>query len=202
MDSLAEAVLDGASAEEIEREPVPDAYVAAHLNEADTGMFQGVDDKDVRKSMQVGRVAMPELAPDEVLIAVMASSINYNTVWSATFEPVPTFAVPRAVGRPAAAPRATTSRTRSSARTRPASWSGPVPASAAGSRRPCGRRARLCATTTSRPRTPTAMLGRASGPGASRPTSAGWPHYAVVRASQLIPKPAHLTWEESGQHAC
>ena len=34
---------------------------------------------------------MPELAPDEVLVAVMASSINYNTVWSAMFEPIPTF---------------------------------------------------------------------------------------------------------------
>ena len=34
----------------------------------------------------------PELAPDEVLIATFASSVNYNTVWSAIFEPVPTFA--------------------------------------------------------------------------------------------------------------
>jgi crotonyl-CoA reductase len=34
---------------------------------------------------------LPELAPDEVLVAVMASSINYNTVWSATFLPMSTF---------------------------------------------------------------------------------------------------------------
>lgn len=27
-----------------------------------------------------------------MLVAVMASSVNYNTVWSGTFEPVPTFA--------------------------------------------------------------------------------------------------------------
>jgi hypothetical protein len=37
------------------------------------------------------RVTMPELAPDEVLVAIMASSVNYNTVWSAMFEPIPTF---------------------------------------------------------------------------------------------------------------
>ena len=42
---------------------------------------------------------MPELAPDEVLVAVMASGINYNTVWSAMFEPVPTFAFLRRYGR-------------------------------------------------------------------------------------------------------
>ena len=54
-------------------------------------IFGDVPDKDVRESLQVGQVPMPELAPDEVLVAVMASSINYNTVWSATFEPVPTF---------------------------------------------------------------------------------------------------------------
>lgn len=34
---------------------------------------------------------MPRLAPDEVLVAVMASAVNYNTVWSATFKPMSTF---------------------------------------------------------------------------------------------------------------
>ena len=33
----------------------------------------------------------PTLAPDEVYIAVMASSINFNTVWTSIFEPLPTF---------------------------------------------------------------------------------------------------------------
>ncbi|MFD5248075.1 hypothetical protein ACFWIW_26295 [Amycolatopsis sp. NPDC058340] len=42
---------------------------------------------------------MPALAADEVLIAVMASGINYNTVWSATFDPVPTFAFVKYFGR-------------------------------------------------------------------------------------------------------
>ena len=45
---------------------------------------------DPRESLHIGEVAMPELA-DEVYIAVMASSINFNTVWTSIFEPLPTF---------------------------------------------------------------------------------------------------------------
>ena len=48
-------------------------------------------DKDPRKSLHVGDVPTPELAPDEVYVAVMASSINFNTVWTSIFEPLPTF---------------------------------------------------------------------------------------------------------------
>ena len=56
-------------------------------------MFAGVDsaDKDPRKSLHVSDVAVPELAPDEAYVAVMASSINFNTVWTSIFEPLPTF---------------------------------------------------------------------------------------------------------------
>ena len=56
-------------------------------------MWEGVasENKDPRKSVHVGDVATPELAPDEVYVAVMASSINFNTVWSSIFEPVSTF---------------------------------------------------------------------------------------------------------------
>ncbi len=36
-------------------------------------------------------VPTPELGPGEAIVAVMASAINYNTVWTSIFEPVPTF---------------------------------------------------------------------------------------------------------------
>ena len=39
----------------------------------------------------MGDVPIPELAPDEVYVAVMASSINFNTVWTSIFEPLSTF---------------------------------------------------------------------------------------------------------------
>src|ERR1700709_980754 len=45
-------------------------------------------DKDPRKSLHVDEVPIPELAPGEALVAVMASAINYNTVWTSIFEPV------------------------------------------------------------------------------------------------------------------
>jgi crotonyl-CoA reductase len=56
-------------------------------------MFEGVpsEEKDPRKSLHVGEVATPELAPDEVYVAMMASAINFNTVWTSIFEPLPTF---------------------------------------------------------------------------------------------------------------
>ena len=44
-------------------------------------------------------MATPDLAPDEVYLAVMASSINFNTVWSSIFEPLPTFGFLDRMGR-------------------------------------------------------------------------------------------------------
>src|ERR1700722_2901618 len=99
MDAMTDALLGGAEPSQLERIAVPDEYLAAYLRAEDTGMFAGLDDKDVTKSLRVGMVPMPELAPDEVLVAVMASSINYNTVWSATFEPIPTFRFLEQLGR-------------------------------------------------------------------------------------------------------
>ena len=49
------------------------------------------EEKDPRKSLHIDEVPLPELAPDEALVAVMASSINFNTVWTSIFEPLPTF---------------------------------------------------------------------------------------------------------------
>jgi crotonyl-CoA reductase len=49
------------------------------------------EQKDPRKSLHVDEVALPELAPDEAFVAVLASSINFNTVWPSIFEPLPTF---------------------------------------------------------------------------------------------------------------
>ena len=42
---------------------------------------------------------VPELAPGEALVAVMASAINYNTVWTSIFEPISTFRFLERYGR-------------------------------------------------------------------------------------------------------
>lgn len=72
---------------------IPVTYRAAHILKSEEAIFAGVasKDKDPRKTVHIGQVPTPELAPDECLVAVMASSINFNTVWSAIFEPVSTF---------------------------------------------------------------------------------------------------------------
>jgi crotonyl-CoA reductase len=72
---------------------VPESYHAVVVRACDAEMFDGLatPDKDPRKSLQLQQVPVPELGPGEALVAVMASAINYNTVWTSIFEPVSTF---------------------------------------------------------------------------------------------------------------
>ncbi|MDQ4116722.1 MAG: crotonyl-CoA carboxylase/reductase [Actinomycetota bacterium] len=80
---------------------VPDHYNGVTVRAEDAEMFDGLDarDKDPRKSLRVEEVATPELGPGEAIVAVMASAINYNTVWTSIFEPVSTFAFLRRYGK-------------------------------------------------------------------------------------------------------
>ncbi len=89
---VVEAIQDGRLGPELAECELPDAQIAAHLRVEDVETMRSATEKDVRDSIHVGPVPVPDPAPGEVLIAVMASAINYNTVWSALFEPVPTFA--------------------------------------------------------------------------------------------------------------
>ncbi len=93
MDQILDAIEACASSAEIAAIPIPRSYRAAFVQRDETGMFEGLSsaDKDPRKSIHVDHVPTPELAPDEVYLAVMASSINFNTVWTSIFEPMPTF---------------------------------------------------------------------------------------------------------------
>lgn len=101
MQDFLDAIKNGASADEIANIPIPDHYRAAYVRREDAAMFEGVEswDKDPRQSIHIGDVATPEIAPDEVLVAVMASSINFNTVWTSIFEPLPTFGFLDRLGR-------------------------------------------------------------------------------------------------------
>ncbi|GAA1932452.1 crotonyl-CoA carboxylase/reductase [Streptantibioticus ferralitis] len=196
MEPLTEAVLQGADPDELSRIPVPAEFLAAHLRQEDADIFVGATDKDVRSSLRVGRVAMPELAPDEVLLAVMASSINYNTVWSATFEPVSTF---DALKRMAKAGR-WDARHDQPFHVVGSDAAGIVVRTGAAVRRwAVGDRVSVCplVADTEDPMTHAdSMLSdmRAWG---YETNFGGLAQYAVVRSSQLMPKPAHLTWEEA-----
>jgi crotonyl-CoA reductase len=81
--------------------PVPEHYRGITVHQDEVAMFEGraSRDKDPRESLHLDDVPTPELGPGEALVAVMASAINYNTVWTSIFEPVPTFAFLARYGR-------------------------------------------------------------------------------------------------------
>ena len=93
MQEILEAIQADAMGDEIASLPIPESYRGAHVLRAEQEMFAGMEseDKDPRKSLHVGDIPTPEIAPDEVYLAVMASAINFNTVWTSIFEPLPTF---------------------------------------------------------------------------------------------------------------
>ncbi|WP_261571031.1 crotonyl-CoA carboxylase/reductase [Frankia gtarii] len=80
---------------------VPEFYRGVVVRREETGMFDGVpsQEKDPRRSLHVDEVPTPELGPGEALVAVMASSVNYNTVWTSIFEPMSTFGFLERYGR-------------------------------------------------------------------------------------------------------
>ncbi|MEU5757318.1 crotonyl-CoA carboxylase/reductase [Streptomyces sp. NPDC047829] len=87
--------------EDIAALPLPESFRAVTVRKEDTDMFRGMPsaDKDPRKSLHVDEVPLPEVGPGEALVAVMAGSVNYNTVWSSIFEPLPTFGFLERYGR-------------------------------------------------------------------------------------------------------
>jgi crotonyl-CoA reductase len=99
---ILDAILAGdTSAEDFGTMEVPDHYKAVTVHKDEVDMFEGLAtrDKDPRKSLHVEDVALPEVGPGEALVAVMASAINYNTVWTSIFEPVSTFGFLERYGR-------------------------------------------------------------------------------------------------------
>ncbi|MDQ6935940.1 MAG: crotonyl-CoA carboxylase/reductase, partial [Actinomycetota bacterium] len=94
MQKIRDAILAGdTSSEEYANLDLPESYRAAVVRRDEVDMFEGLatKDKDPRKALHLDEVALPELGPGEAIVAVMASAINYNTVWTSIFEPMPTF---------------------------------------------------------------------------------------------------------------
>ncbi|MEU6587050.1 crotonyl-CoA carboxylase/reductase [Nocardia sp. NPDC046763] len=197
MDELSEAVVSGAAPEVLERTPIPDEYTAAHVRVEDIDMFSGVEDKDVRKSIRVGAVPMPELAPDEVLIAVMASAMNYNTVWSAIFEPLPTFNFLRQYGNQGG----WATRHDQPYHVLGSDASGVIVRVGAGVRNWKVGDPVVVATAHVDDQEPLThhdgMMGAEQRAWGFETNFGGLANYAVARASQLLPKAAHLSWEEA-----
>ena len=102
MKEILDAILDsGSQPADFAALPLPRSYRAVTLHRDEEHMFDGLEParRDPRQSLHVEQVPVPELGLGEALVAVMASSVNYNTVWSSIFAPVPTFAFLRRYGR-------------------------------------------------------------------------------------------------------
>ncbi|MCC7075756.1 MAG: crotonyl-CoA carboxylase/reductase [Acidimicrobiia bacterium] len=199
MKEILEAILTETSGAELADLPLPDSMRGAIVRRDEVGMFDGMAsaDKDPRKSVHVEEVPIPPLGPNEVRVAVMASSINYNTVWTSMFEPLPTFGFldRRAKGNPLAARHNL-------------DWQ-VIGSDASGVVLDVGPGVTKWKTGDRVVVHPIAVdmedhFGHDDG--IMDPSQAAWGfetnfgglgEIALVKATQLMPKPEHLTWEEA-----
>ena len=198
-EAIKEAIRAGADGDDLASIPLPSTYRAAHTLRAEQEMFAGVPsaEKDPRKSLHVGEVPLPELAPDEVVVAVMASAINYNTVWTSVFEPLSTFLFLDRFARQGQWER----RHSQDHHVVGSDGSGIVlrTGSAVRSWKP-GDRVVIAPVVThdQDPRaTEDQVLAANQRAWGFETNFGGLADLTVVRASQLLPKPTHLSWEEA-----
>ena len=203
MSEIVTAALEGATGEELASLPMPSSYRAAYVRRQDQGMFEGLasEDKDPRLSLKVGEVELPELAPDEAYVAVMASSINFNTVWTSIFEPLPTFGFLDRLGRESA----WGARHVRDEHVVGSDGAGVVlrVGSAVRNWAPGNKVTMHCNYVDDQD--PTAhddsMLATNQRIWGFETNFGGLAEIAVVKANQLMPKPTHLSWEEAAVNA-
>ncbi len=199
MQEILEAIQSNASGDDIANLPIPESTRAAHVLRSESDMWEGVEswDKDPRKSLHVGDLPLPEIAPDEVVIAVMASSINFNTVWTSIFEPLPTFGFLDRLGKESI----WGARHAQDFHIVGSDASGVVlrTGSAVRNWKPGDRIVAHCNHVDDQD--PSAhndsMLAANQRIWGFETNYGGLADLSVVKANQLMPKPAHLTWEES-----
>jgi crotonyl-CoA reductase len=203
IEAIRSAILAGAPGEDIEGLPLPAAFRAAVVRADEQTMFEGEEseDKDPRASLHIDDVALPELAPDEAIVAVMASSINFNTVWTSIFEPLPTFQFLKRLGKESvwgarhdqpfhvvgSDAAGVVLRVGSAVREWKPGAAVTVHCNYVDDQDPSSHDDAMMAANQR-------IWGFESNYG-------GLAEIALVKANQLMPKPAHLTWEESAVNA-
>ncbi|MFM7094767.1 MAG: crotonyl-CoA carboxylase/reductase [Actinomycetota bacterium] len=203
MAEIRDAILAGADSATIAKLPIPASYRGAHLLKSETSMFEGMasNDKDPRKSLHIGDVPTPELAPDEVFVAVMASSINFNTVWSSIFEPVSSFGPMQRLARESEWAR----RHDRDYQVVGSDGSGVVLRVGAAVRnwKPGDRVTIHCNHVDDQDQSAhnDSMLAANQRIWGYETNFGGLADLAVVKANQLMPKPTHLSWEEAAVNA-
>jgi crotonyl-CoA reductase len=203
IDAIRTAILEGASGEDLAALPLPEAARGALVKADEQEMFAGLpsEDKDPRKSIHVEPFPLPELAPDEVFVAVMASAINFNTVWTSIFEPLPTFGFLKRLGRESVWGK----RHDQPYHVMGSDASGVVlrAGSAVRNWKPGDAVTVHCLHVDDQD--PSAhddsMMATNQRIWGFESNFGGLADIAVVKANQLMPKPAHLTWEEAACNA-
>jgi crotonyl-CoA reductase len=202
IDAIRTAILEGAT-DDIGALALPEAARGALVRADEQEMFAGLpsEQKDPRKSTHVEEFPLPELAPDEAYVAVMASSINFNTVWTSIFEPLPTFGFLKRLGKESVWGKrhdlpyhvmgsdaaGVVLRTGSAVRNWQAGDKVTVHCNYLDDQDPSAHDDSMMATNQR-------IWGFESNFG-------GLAEITVVKANQLMPKPAHLTWEEAAVNA-
>ena len=203
MQHILEAILAGAPGADLAALPIPDHYRGVYVSRDETSMWDGVasKDKDPRKSLHVGEVPTPALAPDEAYVAVMASSINFNTVWTSIFEPLPTFTFLDRFGRESEWAK----RHALDQQVVGSDASGVVlrVGSAVRNWRPGDKVTVHCNYVDDQDPSShdDSMLGANQRIWGFETNFGGLAELCLVKANQLMAKPAHLTWEEAAVNA-
>ncbi|MFD8544278.1 crotonyl-CoA carboxylase/reductase [Streptomyces sp. NPDC059649] len=200
MHELVSALLDpDVTARELAGLSLPRTYRAVTVHREDAGLFVGVphSERDPRASLYLDEVPVPEPGHAEVLVAVMASSVNHRTVGSALFEPEPTFRFLAEYARRSPAGR----RHDLPYHVLGSDLSGVVLRTGPGVShwRPGDEVVAHCLVVELE--APDGHDDAAPGPAqriwGHETNFGGLAELALVKAAQLMPKPPHLTWEEA-----
>jgi crotonyl-CoA reductase len=203
MQDIVDAIVAGATGEDLADLPLPESFRAVVVRKDEQDMFEGLDssDKDPRRSLHVQDIELPEVAPDEAVIAVMASSINFNTVWSSIFEPLPTFGFLSRLGRESE----WGARHDRDFHALGSDAAGVVlrVGSAVRRWRPGDRVVVHCNHVDDQDPTShnDSMLADNQRIWGFETNYGGLAELSIVKANQLMPKPGHLSWEESAVNA-
>src|SRR3977135_3901997 len=203
IDDIRAAILEGAAPDDIAALPLPATFRAAVVREDEQEMFAGLpaEEKDPPKPPHIEDVPLPELAPDEAYVAVMASAINFNTVWTSIFEPLPTFQFLKRLGKESVWGK----RHDQPFHVMGSDAAGVVlrVGSAVRNWKPGDQVTVHCNYVDDQD--PSAhddsMLAVNQRIWGFESNSGGLAEIAVARANQLMPRPAHLTWEEAACNA-
>src|SRR5262249_41118654 len=201
--AIRDAILNGAPADEIAGFTMPEAVRGALVRADEQEMFDGLesDQKDPRKSTRAEALPRPEPAPGGAFVAVMASATTFNTVWTSIFEPVPTFGFLKRLGRESM----WGARHDLPYHVMGSDASGIVlrVGSAVRNWKPGDRVTVHCLHVDDQD--PSAhddsMMATNQRIWGFESNFGGLAEIAVVKANQLMPKPAHLSWEEAACNA-